>query len=152
MVQELGVAYRSIAWAAAIGGYLWLRYEQWLPAAGYLVGAGVAALALWSLQQLAGALGTTARQPWRWWWRGALWRYPLLLLTLWLVSRQPAPFVMGFTVGVTLLPLGVAMLALSRRWQRPAWLTIRYWSPKTPREFTTEVEGGYQQRVGRASR
>ncbi|MCS6831687.1 MAG: hypothetical protein NZ749_13730, partial [bacterium] len=72
VLQELRIAYRSIAWMAAIGGYLLLHYQQWLPAAGYLVGAGFAALALWSLQQLTGALGTTITRPWRWWWKSAL--------------------------------------------------------------------------------
>lgn len=130
-MQELRVAYRSIAWTAALGGYLLWRYEQWLPAAGYLVGAVFAALVLWALQQMANALSANTSQAWRWWWKGALWRYPLMLAGLWWVSRQPVPFIMGFAAGVSLLPLGVGMLALSRRWRRPAWLSVRYWAPKT---------------------
>lgn len=133
-VQELRIAYRSLAWMVAIGGYLLLHYRQWMPAAGYLVGAGFAALALWSLQQMANALGTTVTHPWRWWWKGALWRYPLMLLALWVVSRQPIAFIAGFVAGVTLLPLAMGVLAIRRIWQRPAWLSVRYWTPKTVRK------------------
>lgn len=134
MVQELRVAYRSIAWMLAIGGYLLLHYRQWVPAAGYLIGALFAALALWSLQQLANALGTTVSQPWRWWWKGALWRYPLMLLVLWAVSRQSVPFIIGFVAGVTLLPLAMGVMAVRRVYRRPAWLNVRYWAPKTVRK------------------
>lgn len=134
MVQELRIAYRSIAWMAAVGGYLLLHYRQWLSAGGYLLGAGFAVLALWSLQQLANALGTTVTRPWRWWMKSALWRYPLMLLVLWAVSRQPVSLIAGFVAGVTLLPLSVGVLAICRVWQRPKWLSIHYWMPKTVRK------------------
>lgn len=133
-MQELRVAYRSIMWMSAIGGYLLLHYRQWLAGGGYLAGAAFALLALWSLQNMAGMLGMNVSSPRRWWWKSALWRYPLMLLVLWVVSRQPIPFVMGFAAGVTLLPLSVGVLAVARRWRRPEWLSARYWAPKTVRK------------------
>lgn len=132
-MQELRTAYRSIAWIAAIGGYLLLHYRQWQAGAGYVLGATFAAVALWSLQNLAEALGTRASTPWRWWWKGALWRYPLMLLILWLVSRQSLPFVMGFAAGVTLLPMSVGVVVFRRAWRRPEWLRLSYWAPKSVR-------------------
>jgi hypothetical protein len=134
MMQELRVAYKSIAWMAAIGSYLLVHYQQWLAATGYVGGAGVAVLVLWSLQQLVNTLGTTASKPGRWWWKGALWRYPLVLLVLWVVSKQPILFIIGFVAGITLLPVSVGVLAVCRTWQRPTWLSIRYWAPKTVRQ------------------
>jgi hypothetical protein len=133
-MQELGIAYRSIAWLAAIGGYLFLHYRHWQMAAGYLAGAAFAALALWSLQHLADALGSTVKKPGLWWWKGALWRYPVMLVVLWAVSKQPTMMIAGFVMGVTLLPLSVSLLAARRAWRRPAWLTVRYWSPGTTRK------------------
>jgi hypothetical protein len=133
-MQELRVAYRSIAWMAATGGYLLLHYRQWQIAAGYLAGAIFAAFALWSLQQLVGALSTSVTRPRRWWWKHALWRYPVLLLVLWMVSRQPTMFIAGFVMGVTLLPLSAGVLAIRRGWRRPAWLRVEYWAPKTVRK------------------
>jgi hypothetical protein len=133
-MQELRVAYRSIAWLAATGGYLLLHYRQWQAAAGYLVGAVVAALALWSLQQLADALNPSITRPRRWYWKHALWRYPVLLVVLWIVSRQPTMWITGFVMGVTLLPISVGVLAFRRGWRRPAWLSVAYWSPKTVRK------------------
>lgn len=133
-MQELRVAYRSIVWMSALGGYLLSHYRQWQTAGGYLAGALFAVLALWSLQQLAGSLGTGNSGARRWWWKSALWRYPLMLLALWGVSRQPIAFVAGFAAGVTLLPVSVGALAVSRRWRKPAWLSVTYWAPKTVRK------------------
>ncbi|GIV21500.1 MAG: hypothetical protein KatS3mg023_3251 [Armatimonadota bacterium] len=133
-MQELRVAYRSMAWMAALGGYLLLHYRQWQMAAGYLAGAVLAALMLWSLQQLAGGLSTSVTRPGRWWWKHALWRYPVLLLVLWAVSRQPIMWIAGFVMGVTLLPLSVGMLAMRRAWRRPAWWSVEYWAPRTVRK------------------
>jgi len=118
---------------SAIGGYLLLHYRQWQAAGGYLAGAVLAGLALWSLQHLAQALSPNTPSAGRWWWKSALWRYPVMLLVLWMVSRQSTAFLAGFVAGVTLLPVSVAMLAVSRRWQRPECLSIAYWSPKTAR-------------------
>lgn len=134
MMQELRVAYRSIVWMSVLGGYLLLHYRQWQTAGGYLVGALFAVLALWSLQQLADSLGTGNAGAGRWLWKSALWRYPLMFLVLWGVSRQPIAFVVGFVAGVTLLPVSVAVLAVSRKWRKPAWLSVTYWAPKTVRK------------------
>lgn len=133
-MQELRTAYRSLAWMAAIVGYLLLHYQQWQAGGGLLVGAVFAGLMLWSLQHLVSALGVKTDRVWRWWWKGALWRYPLMLLVLWAVAQQPIMFIAGFVGGVTLLPLSVGVLALSRTLQRPAWLSIRYWAPKNARK------------------
>ncbi len=133
-MQELRVAYRSILWLAVTGGYVLLHYRQWQAGAGYLAGAVFAGLVLWSLQHLAESLGTATTRPGRWWWKSALWRYPLMLVLLWLVSRQPTVFVIGFAGGVTLLPVSAGVLVLSRSWRRPAWLSVRYWAPKTVRK------------------
>lgn len=133
-MQELRVAYRSIAWMTAIGGYLLLHYQQWQMAAGYVGGAVFAALTLWSLTQLANALSVTVTRPRRWWWKHALWRYPVMLLVLWAVSRQPIMFVAGFITGVTLLPLSAGVLAIRRAWRRPAWLSVEFWTPKAVRK------------------
>ncbi len=133
-MQELRIAYRSIAWLAAIGGYLLLHYQQWHTGAGYLTGAAFAALALWNLQRLSEALGATATAPGRWWWKSTLWRYPLMLAILWVVSRQPITFVMGFVAGVTLLPVSAGVLVLKRAWRRPVWLSVRYWAPRAIRK------------------
>jgi hypothetical protein len=133
-MQELRVAYRSMAWMAALGGYLLLHYRQWQMAAGYLGGAILAVLMLWSLQQLASGLSTSVTRPGRWWWKHALWRYPVLLLVLWAVSRQPIMWIAGFVMGVTLLPLSAGVLAIRRGWRRPAWWSVEYWAPRTARK------------------
>lgn len=133
-MQELRVAYRSMVWMVAIGGYLLLHYRQWQMAAGYLGGAILAALMLWSLQQLASGLNTGVAKPQRWWWKHALWRYPVLLLVLWVVSRQPIMFIAGFVMGVTLLPVSAGVLAFHRRWRRPVWWRVEYWAPRTVRK------------------
>lgn len=132
-MQELRFAYRNIAWMSAIGGYLLLHYQQWQAAGGYLAGALFAVLVLWSLQQLGESLSVDASTR-RWWWKGALWRYLLMLAVLWAVSRQPMVFVAGFAAGVTLLPLSVGVLAVSRGWRKPAWLSVRYFAPRTVRK------------------
>jgi hypothetical protein len=132
-VQDLRIAYRSLAWMSAIGGYLMLHYRQWQMAAGFLAGAATAALLLWSLQQMVNMLGVSPKNPRRWWWKSAWWRYPLVLILLWAVSKQSTLFIVGFTGGVTLLPLSVVALAASWKWQIPAWFRVQYWAPKTLR-------------------
>lgn len=134
-MQELRVAYRSIAWTAAIGGYLLLHYQQWQMAAGYLAGAGFAALTLWSLQALANALSVTVTRPRRWWWKHALWRYPVMLLVLWAVSQQRIMVVAGFVMGVTLLPLSAGIVAIRWGWRRPAWWRVGFWAPRADRRL-----------------
>lgn len=131
MMPEIRQVYTCLFWITAIGGYLLLHYRQWQMGLGYILGAGFAGIVLWILHRLVLQLEPAGVGSRKWLWKGALLRYPLMLIILWAVSRQPIEIIIGFAAGVTLLPMSVALQALRHVWKKPRWFSVRYWAPQS---------------------